>query len=61
MEGWVSNLDDGRVEAVFEGEKNQPLRVLLDIVYHGPSAAKVDKVEVEYEKFAGEFSDFKIR
>jgi acylphosphatase len=57
--GWVRNLDDGRVEAVFEGEKNA-VEALVNYCRQGPSSARVDKVEVYYDKFTGEFSDFRI-
>ncbi len=55
--GWVRNLDDGRVEAVFEGEKNA-VEALVEYCRHGPSSARVDRIEVDYEKFTGEFNDF---
>ncbi|HUK85901.1 MAG TPA: acylphosphatase [Candidatus Acidoferrum sp.] len=55
--GWVRNLDDGRVEAVFEGEKNA-VEALVEYCHHGPSSARVDRIEVDYKKFTGEFNDF---
>lgn len=58
--GWVRNLLDGRVEAVFEGEENA-VKALVDFCFHGPSSAKVEKVEVDNEPFVGEFTDFTTR
>ena len=55
--GWVHNLEDERVEAVFEGEENA-VEALVEYCSHGPSSAKVDRIEVNYEKFTGEFNDF---
>jgi acylphosphatase len=55
--GWVRNLEDGRVEAIFEGEKNA-VNNLVRYCHHGPSSARVDKVEINYEKFTGEFNNF---
>lgn len=52
--GWVRNLPDGRVEAVFEGD---PLSVEQTIswVRVGPPKAVVDRVEVIREEPLGEF------
>ncbi len=58
--GWVRNLEDGRVEAVFEGEENA-VEALVRYCRRGPSSARVAKVETDYEKFTGEFSDFTTR
>lgn len=48
LNGWVRNLRDGRVEAVFEG---QPERVdeIIRWCHQGPPAAVVEQVTVEYE------------
>jgi acylphosphatase len=57
VNGWVRNLQDGKVEAVFEGEE-AAVKALVEYCHHGPSSARVDKVEVNYENYVGEFSDF---
>ncbi len=57
--GWVSNLPDGRVEAVFEGEE-AAVNEVVDYCRHGPSFAKVEAFEVTTESYTGEFVDFKI-
>jgi acylphosphatase len=46
--GWVRNLPDGRVEAVFEGSPDKVGR-LLDWTRHGPRLAVVDDVTVHAE------------
>lgn len=46
VSGWVKNLEDGRVEAVFEGDDRQ-VKKILDFVHHGPDRAEVENVEVE--------------
>jgi acylphosphatase len=46
--GWVRNLPDGRVEAVFEGPAEDVGR-LVDWCRHGPRHAVVDHVEVQAE------------
>ena len=58
--GWIRNTYDGRVETVFEGEKEDVER-LVDFCGKGPPYAKVTKIEVTEETFVGEFSDFRIR
>jgi acylphosphatase len=55
--GWVRNLEDGRVEAVFEGEKDK-IEKIIEWVKRGPILARVEKVEVIFEKYKGEFKAF---
>lgn len=50
--GWVRNLDDGRVEAVFEGTP-EAVAMALAFVRTGPERARVDDVEVIREEPAG--------
>lgn len=57
--GWVRNLPDGRVEAVFEGDKDAVSKA-VEWCRHGPAAAKVDSVDAKDEEFTGEFSAFVI-
>lgn len=58
--GWVKNLPDGRVEAVFEGEKEK-VQDLIEWAKRGPSFARVNDVDVEWQEYKGEFEDFEIR
>jgi acylphosphatase len=46
VSGWVSNRDDGSVEAVFEGDEEAVER-LVRWVEDGPPGASVDRVEAE--------------
>jgi len=59
VNGWVRNLPDGRVEALFEGEEEN-VRQLLDFCGRGPPGAYVRHVDVKWEEWKGEFSDFRI-
>ena len=49
VDGWVKNLDDGRVEAVFEGDADAVDR-MVDFCYEGSDMASVSTVEVEEEE-----------
>jgi len=55
--GWVRNLTDGRVEAVFEGEE-EPVNKLVEFCHHGPAYAFVTDVQVSWETYRGEFEEF---
>lgn len=57
--GWVRNLYDGRVEAVFEGEK-EDVEKLVEFCRRGPSGARVTKIEIIPETYTGEFENFRI-
>jgi len=59
VEGWVRNLPDGRVEAVFEGEKEDVER-MIEFCHRGPPGAIVRKVEVSWEEPTGRFQGFRI-
>lgn len=57
--GWVRNLPDGTVEAVFEGEPAR-VRALVEWAHHGPPTALVDAVSVAEEDPRG-VTGFDIR
>ncbi len=59
IEGWVKNLADGRVEAVFEGEEEQ-VRKMIDLVHEGPRASRVSDVDVEWQEPDGNFGNFRV-
>jgi len=58
--GWVRNLWDGRVEALFEGDKEQ-VEKAVDLCRQGPPGAHVLNLDVKWEDWKGEFQDFKIK
>lgn len=58
--GWVRNLPDGTVQALFEGEKKK-VEEMLAWCRKGPSGARVIKVEISKEPYTGEYEDFDIR
>jgi len=59
LTGWVRNLPDGRVEAVFEGSRSR-LEGMLAWCRQGPRYAYVDHVEVDWQSYQGAFHDFRI-
>jgi acylphosphatase len=60
LTGWVRNLPDGRVAAVFEGDREQ-IEGMLAWCRIGPSYAAVDEVLTDWQPYKGEFQDFSIR
>ncbi len=60
LKGWVKNLPDGRVEAVFEGEE-KVVNEMVEWCKKGPRFANVSKVDVEFKNARNEFNDFEIR
>ena len=60
LTGWVRNLPDGRVEAVFEGEE-EAVKALVEFCRRGPKGAVVTGVDLTWEPFTGEFVDFRMR
>ena len=60
LTGWVRNLQDGSVEAVFEGGGNNVKR-MIEWCKKGPSLAYVEKVKIIEEPYTGEFEDLRIR
>jgi len=60
VNGWVKNLTDGRVEAIFEGEEEK-IKKMIEFCHKGPKAANVKDVEVKWEESKNEFNDFKVK
>jgi acylphosphatase len=52
VDGWVRNLEDGRVEAVFEGPEDD-VEAMIDFCHEGSEAARVEDVDVTVEEPAG--------
>jgi len=60
LTGWVRNLSDGRVEAIFEGDEEN-VEKAVDFCRKGPPGAHVLNLNVEWEQWKGEFQDFRIK
>lgn len=59
LTGWVRNLKDGRVEVIAEGDK-QGIEDLISKLKEGPRMARVENVDVSWENYTGEFSEFSV-
>lgn len=59
LKGWIKNLPDRRVEAVFEG-LGERIEEMIKRCQKGPGAAQVDQVEVIWEECKDDFSTFEI-
>jgi len=59
LTGWVKNLPDGRVEAVFEGDSTS-VESMLKWCETGAPLARVTRVTVERAPHSGEFDTFRI-
>ncbi len=57
--GWVRNLKDRRVEAVFEGD-SKSINSVIEWTRIGPANSRVDDIEVSNEEFKNEFLTFEV-
>jgi len=60
IKGWVKNCWDGKVELVIEGEDDK-VKELIDWCSRGPRSAIVEKIDIRWEEYKGEFNSFSIR
>jgi acylphosphatase len=59
VKGWVRNMDDGRVEGLFQGEV-EGVEKLIEKCKEGPFLAKVEDVVARWEE-GEEFLEFLVR
>ncbi len=60
LTGWVKNLPDGRVEALFEGPSER-VREMVRWCEQGPPHAAVEGVKTEFEVSKGDLTSFEVR
>jgi acylphosphatase len=60
LSGWVANRHDGTVRVVAEGPEPALTR-LAAWLREGPSAARVDSLDLRWMEATGEFTRFEIR
>jgi len=60
LTGFIRNLNDSSVEIVAEGEEEN-LKKFLAWSKKGPELANIERVEFNWDKATGEFSNFEIK
>lgn len=60
LKGITRNLSNGNVEVIAEGSK-EALKDLIEFCRKGPLGARVDDIEIKFEKTTNEFDDFYVR
>jgi acylphosphatase len=60
VQGWVRNMRDGRVEALFEGD-TESVNEMVEWCHHGPYMANVKDVRVQELNETVKCTDFKIK
>jgi acylphosphatase len=59
LTGWVRHRTDNSLEILAEGEEGG-IKDLIVWSQNGPSAARVDNIDVRWRSFVGDFYDFRI-
>lgn len=60
LAGWVKNLPDGKVEAVFEGP-SESVREMVRWCEEGPRHASVEQVDADFESAGEDLEGFEVR
>jgi acylphosphatase len=60
LNGWVKNLPDGSVEALFEGPSDK-VREMIGWCEEGPRHASVENVDTDFESAGGDLDGFEVR
>ncbi len=58
--GWVRNLPDGTVEALFEGDA-EAVNAVIEWCHTGSPFANVSEVKVAWQSWVGDMDGFRIR
>ena len=60
LAGWVRNMPDGQVEALFEGPPEK-VEEIVSWCKEGPQRASVENVDADFESAGGDLEGFKVR
>ncbi|HOG17721.1 MAG TPA: acylphosphatase [Syntrophales bacterium] len=60
LRGWVRNLSDGRVEALFEGE-DADVSAMIEWCRKGPPLSEVRSIDIREEAAGNGLNGFEIR
>ena len=55
----MKNRPDGTIELVAEGEEDA-IKEIIGWAQRGPSASRVENVDVRWRGYTGEFAEFRI-
>lgn len=59
LNGWVRNLPDRGVEAIFQGSKSS-IEEMIKLCKKGPFLSEVEDIQVKWESVVDKFEDFMI-
>ena len=59
VSGWVRNTEDGKVEAVFEGDEDS-VKKMVDSCRTGPPSSNVESIDVRWGAYSGKYERFTI-
>ena len=60
VNGWIRNVEDGSVEAIFEGPKDK-IKVLIVYCSKKQPHANVKDMKIDWQEYQNEFDEFIIR
>ena len=60
LSGFVRNLQNGKVEAIFEGKKEK-IEKIIQWIKKGPETVQIKNIEINWQNYQGEFKSFEIR
>ena len=60
LAGWVRNVPDGQVEALFEGP-SEKVEAMVRWCEEGPQRASVENVDTNFESAGGDLEGFEVR
>ena len=60
LAGWVKNVPEGQVEALFEGP-TEKVREMVSWCEDGPQRASVENVDTNFESAEGDLEGFQVR
>ncbi|HID91193.1 TPA: carbamoyltransferase HypF, partial [Candidatus Bathyarchaeota archaeon] len=61
LTGYVTNLKDGTVKIVVEGDREEVKRFLEELKTRSPPMSEIDKVTLTWEPYKGLYKKFRIR
>lgn len=60
LNGWVRNLPDGSVEAIFEGPAEK-VKEAVKWCRQGPPGSRVTDIDEKWSDYTGEFRNFAVK